>query len=89
MMNGEQAALTLASELGITITDDQVSILIYTTGDSGLSFVDPLKKLGIENLRATSLNNVVQVFAPIGELLNIAEQDYVLFISPTFKLTGS
>lgn len=78
---GDQAAITFASESKIPLEGDRVNILIYTTGDFSEAFVDDLKELGFDQFNTSSFANVVWASVSIKQLLQLAEQDFVLYVT--------
>jgi hypothetical protein len=80
--DGEAASESFALDNGWTVENGEMGVLIHTKGMSGEVYVDELNALGIDQYAASSLSNVIRVTVPIGQLPELAEQEFVLSIVP-------
>lgn len=86
---GLAAAFSLAAEAHLPLYGETVHVYLYTEGNSGVVHVQNLKDLGITELNASQLSNLISASVPIPLLESVAEFPFVLYITPPSTVVPS
>lgn len=84
---GEQAAFEYAIKSNLPIKQNLIDISIYTVGFSGSDYSAEISHLGIKEFTSSEITNVIYARVSLSQLISLAEEDFINFITPVLNIS--